>query len=337
MLLLAAAVAALALLGGCGGSDAANEDPQAVLDKALGGEGGVDSGVLDVTLDVASTGEQAGEMTAEVEGPFQSNGAGELPSVDLDVTASVDSGGSSFDFDGGLTTTGDGAWVGFQGGEYQLDDATFQAVKASYEQSAAQQAGQEQQPSLEQFGIDPRSWVTDLTNEGTEDLDGTEVVHVAGSADVPKLVADLNDVAQQTGQEQQLDPATLKQLEDTVTDATIDVYAATDDDSLRRLDVGLTLADPSGGPGQVTVELSIGIAEPGSEQSISPPSGAKPLSDLLSQIPGGAAALGGLGAASGGTAAPVPPASSSAEKYYDCVARAKDAQAVEDCASLLGG
>jgi len=338
MLLLAAAVATLALLGGCGGSDAANEDPQVVLDKALGGDGGgVDSGVLDVTLDVASTGDQAGDMSAEIEGPFQSNGAGKIPSVDLDVTASIDSGGSSFDFDGGLTTTEDGAWVGFQGDEYQLDDATFRAVKASYEQSAAEQAGQDQQPSLEQFGIDPRNWVTDLTNDGTEDLDGTEVVHVSGSADVTKLVADLNDVAQQTGQAQQLDPATLKQLEGTVTDATIDVYAATDDDSLRKLDVGLTLADPGGGSGQVTVELSIGIADPGAEQSISPPSGAKPLSDLLNQIPGGAAALGGLGGTPGGATAPVPQASSSAEKYYDCVAGAENAQAVEDCASLLDG
>lgn len=342
MLLLALALAALALLGGCGGGDAANEDPQAILDKALGVDGGgVDSGVLDVTLDIASTGGQAGDLAAEIEGPFQSNGTGKLPSVDLDVTASIDSGGSSFDFDGGLTTTEDGAWIGFQGNEYQLDDATFQAVKASYEQSAAQQAGQDRQPSLEQFGIDPRSWVTDLANEGTEDLDGTEVVHVSGSADVPKLVADLNDVAQQTGQAQQLDPATLKQLEDTVTDATIDVYAATGDDSLRRLDVGLTLADPRGGSGQVTVKLSIGIADPGSEQSISAPSGAQPLSDLLDQIPGGAAALGGLGAApgaiGGGSPAPAPQASSSAEKYYDCVAKAKNAQAVQDCASLLGG
>ena len=90
-------------------------------------------------FDVDSSGGQAGKLTAEVEGPFQSNGTGTLPSVDFDVTASVDSGSSNFDFDGGLTITGDGAFVGFEGNEYQLDDATFQAVKASYEQSAAQQ------------------------------------------------------------------------------------------------------------------------------------------------------------------------------------------------------
>jgi len=188
---------------------------------------------------------------------------------------------------------------------------------------------------LQQFGIDPQSWVTDLTNEGTEDLDGTEVIHISGAADVPKLVADLNDVAQQTGQADALDAATLKGLEDTVTDATIDVYAAGDDDSLRKLDVGLTLADPRGGSGEVTVALSIAIADPGAAQSISAPSGARPLGDLLNRIPGGAEALG-LGAGSGGGGA-APQGSGSAQKYYDCVAKAKSPAAVEDCASLLGG
>ncbi len=251
------------------------------------------------------------------------------------MTASIDSGQSKFDFDGGLTITGDGAYVGFAGNDYQLGDATFQAVKTAYEKSAAQQDSQGDQGSLQQFGIDPQSWVTDLTNEGTEDLDGTEVVHVSGSADVPKLVADLNDAAQQTGQADVLDPAALKGLEDTVTDATIDVYAASDDDSLRKLDVGLTLADPRGGSGEVTVTLSIAIADPGAAQSIEAPAGAKPFDDLLNQIPGGAAALG-LGGGSGG-AATAPQASGSAQKYYDCVAKAKSSAAVEDCASLLGG
>ena len=248
-----------------------------------------------------------GNLNAEVKGPFQSNGTGNLPSVDLDVTASIDSGDTSFDFDGGLTITGDGAWVGFQGDEYQLDDATFQAVKASYEQSASQQSGQDQ-GSLEQFGIDPQSWVTDLTNEGTEDLDGTEVVHVSGTADVPKLIADLNDVAQQTGQATNLDPGALKQLEDTVTDATIDVYAAEDDYSLRKIEIGLTLADPRGGSGEVTVDLGDRHLRPGAPtvDRARPPTRSRSTTSS-SQIPGGAAALGGLGSGAGSAAQSTPP------------------------------
>ena len=339
-------MAALVVLPGCGGGEDSSSDPQEVLDNALSGGGGTDSGVLDITLDVDSSGGQAGKLTAEVEGPFQSNGTGTLPSVDFDVTASVDSGSSNFDFKGGLTVTGDGAFVGFEGNEYQLDDATFQAVKASYEKSAAQQSDQDQQGSLEQFGIDPQSWVTDLTNEGTEDLDGTEVVHVSGTADVPKIVADLSDVAKQTGQGDQLDPSALSGLEDTVSEASIDVYAATDDDSLRKLDLNLTLADPRGGSGEVTVKLSVGISDPGEEQSISAPTDAQPLADLLAQIPGGAAALGlgsgstgsgstGSGSSSGASSSGG--ASSAAAKYYDCVAKAESKAAVDACAAQLGG
>ena len=329
-------LAALVALPGCGGGGSSDADPQEVLDTALGSGEGTDSGVLDVTLDIEQSGGQAGSLSAEVKGPFQSNGTGNLPSVDFDVTAAIDSGSSNFDFDGALTVTGDGFWVGFQGDDYQLDDSTFQAVKTSYEQSASQQSDAEE-GSLQQFGIDPQSWVTGLTNEGTEDLDGTEVVHVSGSADVPKLVADLNDVAQQTGQATDVDASTLKQLEDTVTDATIDVYATEDDYSLRKIEVGLTLADPRGGSGEVTVDLGIGISDPGSEQSIEPPSDARPLNDLLDQIPGGAAALGGLGSGSASAQSATPQVSGGAEKYYDCVAEAKTSQAVEDCVSLLGG
>ncbi len=336
-LLFVAALAALVVVSGCGG-DESNADPQEVLDNALGGTGGADSGVLELSLDVASSGGQEGNLTASVEGPFQSNGTATLPSVDFDVTVSIDSGEPSFDFDGGLTITTEGAFIGFDGTEYQLDDASFQALKASYEQSAEQQDTEEGQGSLEQFGIDPQSWVTDLTNEGTEDLDGTEVVHVSGSADVPKLVADLNDVAQQTGQAQQLDPNALSGLEDTVSDATIDVYAATEDDALRRFDVGLTLADPRGGAGEVTVNLSVGISDPGGEPDITAPPDAVPLDELLSQIPGGAEALGlGSTGSTGASGSPTAPASDAAEKYYDCVAQAEDADAVDACAAQLGG
>jgi len=338
-LLPLAVVTVVLALAGCGGSDS-SADPQEVLDNALGGGTNVDSGVLDVTLDVDSTGGQEGSIKASVKGPFQSGGTDALPQLDLDVAAAIDSGssGGNLDINGGLTLTEDGAWIGLDDQEYQLDDATFQAVKTSYEKSAAATQANGDQGSLSQFGIDPESWVSDLTNEGTEDLDGTEVVHVSGSADVPKIVADLNDVAQQTGQAQQLDPSALSGLQDTVSDATIDVYAATDDDSLRKFELHLTLADPRGGDGEVTVDLSIGISDPNGDQSITAPTDAQPLSDLLSQIPGGPAALG-LGSSTGTSAgsAPPPKVSGAANKYYDCVAKAETSQAVDDCAALLGG
>ena len=57
-------LAALALvLGGCGGGDS-SADPQQVLDDAFAGGTGADSGVLDLTLDIESSGGQEGSIDA---------------------------------------------------------------------------------------------------------------------------------------------------------------------------------------------------------------------------------------------------------------------------------
>ena len=259
------------------------------------------------------------------------------PSLDLDLTAAIDSGGGSFDFDGGLTLTTEGAWVNLQGQDFELDDAIFAELQASYGQAATESQDDDSQGSLEQFGIDPAGWLDDLTNEGTEDLDGTEVVHVSGTANVPRIVSDLSDVAEQTGQADELDPTDLEALEGTVSDASIDVYAATDDGSFRRLELELQLADPRGGDGEVTVDLAVGLSEVGEEQSISGPSDALPLSDLLSQIPGGLGAIEGLdiGGDSIADPGPTPQVSGEVDKYYDCVAEAQSAQEIDDCAAQL--
>ena len=106
---------------------------------------------------------------------------------------------------------------------------------------------------------------------------------------------------------------------------------------MRKLDLNLTLADPRGGSGEVTVKLSVGISDPGEEQSISAPTDAQPLADLLAQIPGGAAALGLGSGSTGSGSSSSGGASSAAAKYYDCVAKAESKAAVDACAAQLGG
>lgn len=351
LLSLLLAIALIVAVAGCGGSggDGADgdSDPQAVLDSSLGGGEPIESGVLDLGLTIASTSSQGGSVTASLTGPFQSSGEGKLPQVDLDAKANGDTAGSPFDIEVGLTLTSDGAYVSYGGSAYKLDDATFQLLQSSYEQSSQLQSDQQDQPSLSQFGIDPESWVTDLHNDGTEDLDGTEVVHVSGTADIAKIVQDLTTVAQQTGQSGQVDTSSLDQLESSISNATIDVYAGSDDGTLRKFEVKADIADPSGGSDTTSIDLAVGIADPGGDQTISAPADAKPIQDLLSQIPGGAGALGALGSlgsgtGSSGTGTSAPPATSSgssdaASAYLDCAAKAKDAAAVDACASLLGG
>lgn len=343
-MLLAALLAAVALaLAACGGGDdsggtggdpvSADDDPQAVLDSALGGSGDpVQSGVLDLQFSLDSASADIGSIQASLSGPFSSNGEGELPDVDFDVSADADVGGPTVNFAGGVTLTQNGLWINYGDTDYQLDDTTFAQVKDSYAKSAQLQNDESngETGSFSQFGIDPQTWLTDVKNEGTTDIDGTETVHVSGTGDIKKIVSDLDSVAQQSGQ-QQLDPSQLGALEDSVSNATVDVYADADDGSLRRLDIALDVANGPGA-GTSTITLSIGIADPNSDQSISEPEDAQPLEDLLGQFPGAADSLGGLSPQSSGGGAP--DAGSSAD-YYQCVQDAPTPSAVADCSKLL--
>ena len=346
LLALVGLLLAVALIAGCGEDEESaggDTDPQTVLDRALGGGEPIESGVLDLEFNLESATDPGGTISATLQGPFQSSGDGGLPELDFDVTALVDAAGSNLDFEGGLTLTPEAGFISYAGTAYELDSETFDLLQSSYAQSSELEEEQGEENSLAQFGIDPSAWVTDLTNEGTEDLNGTEVVHVSGTADVGKMVDDLNTVAEQTGQSEQLDPAALEQLNASVEQADIDVYASTEDSTLRQFDLAVQLADPTGsGGGDTTVSLSIGIGEPGEEQEIEAPADAEPIEALLQQFPSGVGSLGGLG----GTEAVPPPSGDpgaasgsgdTATEYFDCAAAATTPEEVEACAALLGG
>lgn len=329
------ALAALAL-SACGGDDdgggasvSADTDAQQVLDQALGGGDPIESGVLDLSFKLDSTKGEVGSVEASVKGPFASNGDGELPDLDFDIDASAEVGGPTLSFAGGLILTGDGLWVNYQDQSYQLDEATFARVEDSYAKSAALQEDEgSDDGSLSQFGIDPLDWLTDVTNEGTEDIDGTETVHISGRGDIDKIVSDLDAVARKSGQEQ-LGGSDLDQLESAIAGAEVDVYAAADDGSLRRIDIALDLA---GGAGSVAI--SAGIADPNSDQSVTAPEQALPLGDLIGQFLGatgvgdGSTDGGSTGGDAGGTG-------DAGDAYYQCVQQARTPGAVSECAQLL--
>lgn len=345
---IVALLVALLLLAGCGGDDGgdpegpsanAETDPQTVLDNALGDDGQtIESGVLELALDVQGGAE--GAVSARVEGPFRSNGDDALPSIDFAVAVDAQTGGQPVAFEGDLTVTPDGLFVGYGGSDFELDDETFQLLQQSYQQSAQRQQEQEDPGgSLSQFGIDPSTWLTTLTNEGAEDIEGTETVHVSGEADIPKLVDDLGTIAQTTGQS--LDGSGLQQLRDSVRTASIDVYADASNSSLRRLDVALEIANSSGGSEELV--FSVGVADPNSDQDIEAPDDAQPLEELIGQVPGLAESVGGITGGTGSVPqgstpapAPAPSNSGATERYYECVAAAKSSNEIIDCQKLLG-
>lgn len=336
-----------ALVSGCGDDGAsADSDPQALLEDTFTTDAAVDSGVLDITLEAAAEGDDGGSVTASLSGPFQSQGEESVPLLDLDATAAVAGGTEEINFDGGLTVTSDAAFVTVDGTPYAIDDATFQMFKDVYAQSAAAQDANADQGSaiFSQLGIDPSTWLTDVTNEGTEEIEGEETVHISGTADIAQILEDAQGIAQQTGSAGQVNPEDLSKLSDAVETAEVDVYTGADDKILRRLDLTLSIADTSGSGvgGPVALDLSIGISNPNEEQEISAPENAQPIDQL---IPGGLGALGGLsgggslpglpdsgGMGSGGAGGASPGGD---QDYLDCVAAAPTPEEITACADLL--
>jgi len=349
LLLLAALAAALALAACGGGGGDSDADPQTVLEDTFDNEQTIQSGVFDFSLDIGAEGEGGGNVEISVGGPFQGGGEG-VPQFDVTGDLKAETPQGDLDFSGGVTSTGDAAFVNFQDTDYEVPQELFDQFATTFEQLQAQGQNQSGQNTnfLKSLGIDPTNWLTDLQNDGTEDVEGTETVHVSGTADVPKLLEDIQRIAEQAGPAaQQITPDQLSQVEDSIRAAEFDVYSGVDDNLLRKLTATLEVAPPEGTPGapdSLSVDLSLTFGEVNEEQSISAPENAEPLSSLiesnpiLQQLLSGATGslpqggLGGLPQSGGPTA---PPTDSAAQAYIECLSTAQGQEALQKCAELI--
>lgn len=351
------AVCALALpvpviVAGCGGDDSSDQDPQTVLEETFSNDQRIYSGDLNLTLGIEASGDQGGSFEASLSGPFQGDPENEATIPQLDWTATATGSGANFDLDfsGGLVVTADNAYVEYNDKAYEVGTQTFTQLKDQLEAQAGQTAAPTSfsegcKQALEQAGatdtsgcdIDLLSWIPDATDEGTEDVAGTETVHVHGDLDVNKVLTDLGNLASAFpgAATQGFDPSQLGVFENAVTDASIDVYSGESDHLLRKLDLTLGI-DPSAIPGGETapidnVELNFGIEIAGvnEDQTIEAPSGAQPISQLLDDLglnQGDLDTIPGLPGASGG----------SGDDYLKCIEQAgSDPAAINECASQL--
>ena len=85
-LVLAAALALSAVLAACGGGgDKSGESPQTVLEEAT--LQGIESGDVDLTLNLSAPGPEGGKVDVALSGPFQGEGQGSLPQLAMTATA----------------------------------------------------------------------------------------------------------------------------------------------------------------------------------------------------------------------------------------------------------
>ena len=105
---------------------------------------GIESGEMDLSLNVNSKGDKGGELKAELSGPFQTTGKESLPELALAIKANGEAEGEKIDFDGGLTVLGDRAFIAYNGKNYEVDPTTFGFIKSGFEE--AEQEGSQGKP-----------------------------------------------------------------------------------------------------------------------------------------------------------------------------------------------
>ena len=323
--ILAALTLAVAIsVAGCGGDEESNEDPADVLEATFNNDETIESGVIDLTFDLSAEGDQGGSLTANVEGPFISDpdnpsGIGQL---DLDVTVSGDGTAAEAlgDIEAGLTVTEDNLYVGYDGTDYELGTEAFEQLMAQQEEAAGAAESEDAalnfregcEQAIEAQGGDPAAcdfdvtgWFSDLSNDGTEDVGGSDATHISGTLDVEQMLTDLFQLgASVPGATGGVDPSLIEpqlgQISEAVSGATFDVYSATEDNTLRGLDFGLELDAAAIGGAAAGVEsagitFSVEVSDVGEEQTIEAPADPKPIDDLVGDLGGAIPGLPGAG------------------------------------------
>lgn len=326
---------AASLVAGCGEDD--KKSVTDLLDKAFKSPIGSADVKLDIELELDGVDELQDPIEISLTGPYDSGGEAEIPSVDWDITVRA----QNQSFNAGLTSTGDRAFVGFQGTEYEVGRETVAALNQQVAASRKREGGRD----LSDFGVTARDWVVDAEEEGDEEVAGTETTHVSGKLDVTRALEDLNTVVEEAaklgGQVGQQAPPKLtdeqkEQVEEVVDDPSFDVYVGNDDDKLRRLSADLEFDVPEdarervGGLEGGRISFSIEFSNIGDAQPIEAPQGARPIEELTQQLQGliggalGAPQPGAGGAtppgAEDGAAAPPPQTEPEKQKAYEeCV------------------
>ena len=358
ILALFATLATLAtVFAACGGGDSTSsssgDDPQKVVESAS--LEGVESGELDLSVNVNAEGKEGGEVDVNLSGPFEVGSKEELPQLEMNAEVSGDVSGENVEFEGGLTLLTDRAFIAYDGTDYEVDPTTFGFLKSAFERSQQQSGDQDITACQEAAeGIKFSQFADNLVNDGSADVDGTATTKVSGDLSVDGAIDAVIKLVEDPACSSQLEAAgplpigELEEAKDEVSKAIekahVDLYVG-DDNIIRKVDAELTIAPPEAADEKVELQLELTLSGVNEEQSFSSPSGAKPIEDLFQELgvnplelleAGQGGGLGGLlegitgsagGSSSGG--------GSNDDAYTACLQGAQTPADLQKCASLL--
>ncbi|MFL5819266.1 MAG: hypothetical protein ACJ76S_01085 [Solirubrobacteraceae bacterium] len=340
-------------LAACGG-----EDPQKLIDETFSAGKNVHSGKVSVGLSATPQGSaQASQpVSLRINGPFESQGKGNLPKFDLGLSVST----SGRSFSAAAVSTGQAGFVKLGGSAYQLRDDIFAMLKRAYSQAQAQKGGSTQTTPAA-LGVTPRTWLRDAKNEGSEDVAGTDTAHVSAKIDVPKMLGDLNralakvrakGLPQASQLPQSITPQQQKRISDAIRGATFDFWTGKDDKILRRLVIKLNFRVPPSEQASARgvtggrLAFDFQISDLNRPQQVSTPANPRPFNELgpavRSLVTGGQAGAGaggapGAGASGAGAPSGGAPSPAAQQAYIRCIQQAGgDVAKAQRCAALAG-
>jgi hypothetical protein len=247
------------------------------LSAAFAGNGVLDSGKFGADLSLSQVGGQSQSARVAVDGAFESRSSGEMPF--FQVRVSLRSGDERLS--AGAVSVGDRAFLLQRGVAHRVPSALWTELRQARRRIAAYaQGGAATAPGV--LGLDPRSWLKDVKDEGETQLDGVTTKHVSASVDAGRLVRDLAPLARQGGVEVALPPNLDKTVAKVVKQADVDVYVGQEDRILRRLRVALDLdfgqvsAAAGDQVGRAKILLDFRLTDVNEPQSIKAPSKVAP-------------------------------------------------------------
>ena len=339
-LLSFAAVAAIALaVAGCGGSS--SKAAKDILRRGFATSIGSANISIDITGKLDGIPQLSQPVRIRLAGPYSSNGSAKIPSLAWDV--SIAGGGQTFST--AILSTGDRAFVNFQGTNYEVAPATVASLNRRW---AARRSGGRTFGAL---GLHPLDWVGNASKQGESQIAGVTTTHVSAALDVGKMLSDLNRLSGTVGgltRTPRLTAHDIDVAKKVVQNPRFDVYVGKADNKVRRIAVSVQFKVPSGSQARLgglkggTLQLSVQLASVGQPQRIVAPKSARPISQLRQQLLGrlGSGLGGGLGGALGGNGGSPGAGGASnqrLQRYSRCLEKAKpsDTAALQRCSALL--
>ncbi len=360
-----ALVALSAALAACGGGS--SDDPQTVVEEAT--LKGVESGELNLAVDVNVEGKKGGKVDVALSGPFQSESEAEYPELDLAFSAKGSLGGKDLNREGGVTLLGNKAYVAYEGTEYEVDSTTFNFVKSTLKQQGGGQGKSSEISACQEAAgeLEISDFVENLKSAGSAEVGGTSTTKVSGDLDATSAIEAVSALIEDPKCSEQLSAAgplpsaaeldkAKSTVQDSLKSAHVDLYVG-DDHIVRRIVAQATIEPPKSsksGAKRVELDLDLTLTGVNEEQTISAPASSKPLSDLFLKLGinpiellgafqnGGSEGLGSLleglteaGGSNGGGSSGGGSSGGGQQSYYECLGEAHTPVDIQNCTGQL--